>query len=207
MADIDRERWNERYRAGAYDFEPTAWLVGREALLRPRRHGPRALDLACGAGGNALYLAGLGYQVEAWDISDVALELLREELERRRAAGQRLMVMPRQVDLETALLPVSRFDLVLDRHFLERSLFPSMVAALRSEGVLVIQTFLRRGDADDRNPAYLLEPGELPAAFGQLEILDYQEDPTGGWAGLVARRPSDTSGVGASLGGLTLRGP
>jgi SAM-dependent methyltransferase len=207
MTDIDRERWNQRYRAGAYDFEPSAWLVAREALLRPRRQAARALDLACGAGRNALYLAGLGYEVEAWDISDVALELLRAELERRRAAGQLLVVKPCQVDLETAVLPVSGFDLVLDIHFLERSLFPSMVAALRSEGVLVVQTLLRRGDTDDRNPAYLLKTGELRAAFGRLEILDYQEDPAGGWAGLVARRPSETSATASRLDARRRRRP
>ena len=188
MARIDPERWNQRYRAGAYDFDPTAWLVARQALLRPRQAAARALDLACGAGRNALYLAGLGYRVDAWDISDVALELLRDELERRRAAGQPLVVVPRQVDLGTARLPVSTYDLVLDMHFLERSLFPSMMAALRAEGLLVVQTLMRRGDRDDRNPAFLLEPGELPKAFDGLSILEYQEDTEAGWAGLIARR-------------------
>ena len=190
MADSDRERWNQRYRAGAYDFEPTAWLVDRGSLLRPGRPAARALDLACGAGRNALYLAGLGYRVDAWDISDAALDLLRAELERRRAMGQSPAIAPLRVDLETASLPASAYDLVLTINFLERSLFASMAAALRSDGWLVVQTLMRRAAADDRNPAYLLEPGELRAAFPRLELVDYQEDPIGGWAGLVARRSS-----------------
>jgi hypothetical protein len=65
----------------------------------------------------------------------------------------------------------------------------SMVAALRPGGLLIVQTLMRYAGADERNPAYLLQPGELGSAFGRLEILDYQEDVTGGWAGLVARRP------------------
>lgn len=192
MADIDRQRWNQRYSAGAYDVEPTAWLVARKAVLRPRRPRAQALDLACGAGRNALYLAGLGYSVDAWDISDVALQLLRAELERRRASGQTLAVAPRRVDLETVTLPVSTYDLVLDVQFLQRSLFPSMTAALRTEGLLVVLTLMRRADADDRNPAYLLETGELRTVFRSLEVLEYEEDPAAGWAGLVARRPADS---------------
>jgi len=190
MTDTDRERWNQRYRAGAYDFDPTAWLVERRSLVQPRRPAARALDLACGAGRNALYLAGLGYSVDAWDISDVALDLLRAELERRRAAGQSLAITLLRVDLKTATLPGSAYDLVLTIHFLKRSLFASMGAALRSDGLLVVQTLMRRAAPDDRNPAYLLEPGELRAAFPRLELLEYQEDPIGGWAGLLARRPA-----------------
>jgi tellurite methyltransferase len=190
MADIDRERWNQRYRAGAFDFDPTAWLVERQSLLLPRRPAARALDLACGAGRNALYLAGLGYNVDAWDISDVALDLLRAEVERRRATGQSLNIAPLRVDLESASLPESAYDLVVTIHFLERSLFASMATALRSDGLLLVQTLMRRAAPDDRNPAYLLEPGELRAAFPWLELVEYQEDPIGGWAGLVARRPA-----------------
>jgi SAM-dependent methyltransferase len=193
MADSDRERWDQRYRAGAYDLDPTAWLVERQSLLLPRRPAARALDLACGAGRNALYLAGLGYKVDAWDISEVALDLLRAEVERRRATGQSLAIAPVRLDLETASLPESAYDLVLTVHFLERSLFASMAAALRSGGLLVVRTLMRRAVPDDRNPAYLLEPTELRAAFPRLEIVEYQEDPIGGWAGLVARRPAAAS--------------
>jgi tellurite methyltransferase len=168
-------------------------LVARKAVLRPRRPRARALDLACGAGRNALYLAGLAYSVDAWDISDVALRLLRAELELRHASGHTLAVAPLRVDLQTVSLPVATYDLVLDAHFLDRSLFPSMSAAIRSGGLLVVLTLMRRADADDRNPAYLLEPGELRTAFRSLEVLEYEEDPAAGWAGLVACQPTDST--------------
>ena len=188
MADIDRQHWNQRYRDGAYDFSPAAWLVKREALLRPTRLNARALDLACGVGRNSVYLAGLGYAVDAWDISDVGLNLLRAELARRRVAGQPLAVTPRQVDVDAAELPAAFYDLVLDACFLDRSLFPAMLSALRSGGLLVVHTLLRRTAEDDRNPDYLLEPGELRALTAGLDVVDAEEDPVGGWAGLVARR-------------------
>ena len=187
MARADRERWNERHRAGAYDFAPPGWLLARAELLRPAGLGARALDLACGSGRNALYLASLGYSVDAWDISEVALEQLGEELERRRAGGERLAVTPYQIDLDEALLPCSKYDLVLDAFFLDRSLFPGMATALRPEGLLLVHTLMRRSGADERNPAYLLEEGELRRSFPQLQTIEYAEDPREGWAHLVAR--------------------
>ena|SRR6266849_5232229 len=99
MNDADRERWNRRYSAAEIDARPSEWLLEHEALIRPRQPNLRALDLACGTGQNALYLARLGYQLDAWDISDVALDLLRAQLE---ASGKSLQVAPRQVDLDTA---------------------------------------------------------------------------------------------------------
>jgi tellurite methyltransferase len=191
MAEADRQRWNQRYRGGAYDFTPAAWLVEHTALVRPRRAGARALDLASGAGRNALYLAELGYSVDAWDIADAALEQLRAELGRRRSAGHRLEVVPRQVDLQAARLPVDAYDLVLDTDFLERGLFASMATALRPGGLLLVRTWLRRAANEERNPAYLLEPDELRMAFRYLETIEYAEDPVQGWASLVGRRSYD----------------
>ena len=155
------------------------------------------MDLACGAGRHALLLAELGYQVDAWDISDAGLALLRVELGRRLAAGQRLDVTPQQVDLETADLPVEAYDLVLDLYFLERRLFPQMVRALHPGGLLLVRTLMRRPTAEDRNPAHLLQPGELRATFTGLDVLEEQEDGDAGWAAIVARKP----------GGSALTGP
>jgi SAM-dependent methyltransferase len=155
------------------------------------------LDLACGAGRRTLLLAELGYQVDAWDISDTGLELLRAELGRRLAAGQHLDVTPQQVDLETADLPVAAYHLVLDMYFLERRLFQEMVRALRPGGLLLVCTLMRRPTAEDRNPAHLLRPGELRATFAGLDVLEEQEDGDAGWAAIVARKP----------GGSALTGP
>ena len=197
MSAADRERWNQRYRAGEHHPEPDPWLVQHGELIRARQPGARALDLACGAGRHTLLLAELGYQVDAWDISDAGLDLLRVELGRRLAAGQRLDVTPQQVDLETADLPVEAYDLVLDLYFLERRLFPQMVRALRPGGLLLVRTLMRRPTAEDRTPAYLLHPGELRATFTGLDVLEEQEDGDAGWAAIVARKP----------GGSALTGP
>src|SRR5438128_6254671 len=87
VPEADRQRWNQRYQQEHYDFTPAVWLTSLEASIRPRRPGSRALDLASGGGRHALYLAGLGFTVDAWDISDVGLEYLRAALVRRAVNG------------------------------------------------------------------------------------------------------------------------
>ena len=185
-------RWNQRYQAEGYEFTPSPWLREVDSLLRKHRVGARALDLACGGGRNALYLAELGYAVDAWDISDVGLSFLRDELSRRALAGRALPVDVRQVDLERAPLPAASYDLILDAHYLERALFPGMKHALRPGGRLLVHTFLYvpGGPNTTRlgNPAYALQPGELRTAFADLEILDLVEDPSSEQAHLLARR-------------------
>ncbi len=81
MSDADRDKWDARYRQGSYRARthPTELL----AEWLPRLPRGRALDVACGAGRNALYLAEAGYEVDAIDISSVALDRLREAAQTR----------------------------------------------------------------------------------------------------------------------------
>lgn len=183
MAKADRLRWNERYAAGEGDYPPVARLVQLEALIRPTGSA-LALDLACGAGRHALYLAGLGYTVDAWDVSDVGLErLLRSARER----GLAERVRARQVDLDDAQLPMGLYDLVLDTYFLDRRLFGPISAALKPGGLLFMETLLSTPQKPG-HPDYYLQPGELRTAFPDLTELFYQENTEEGWAALLARK-------------------
>lgn len=179
MANTDRERWNARYIAGDHPALPDAWLLAYGRLLKPTHAAARALDLACGTGRHSVWLADLGYSVDAWDISDVALHLLEPHP----------AIAPRQVDLETAHLETNTYDLILDAFFLHRGLLPQMIGALRGGGLLVVRTLLRRAGPDDRNPAYLLERGELSAVCADLEILLVDENAEQGVASIIARKP------------------
>lgn len=212
MARADRERWNRRYAdrfaRQAYEWTPTRWLAELGARLDPPRPGARALDLACGYGRNALWLAERGWQVDAWDLSDVGLNRLRAELAARAQAGRPLAVAPRQVDLDEATLPAEMYDLVLNVLFLDRRLFRDMAAALRPGGLLVFETFvdLPGGRQSEVSPAHLLQPGELRQAFEALglAIAEYDEDRVRGTARLLARRgrrPRDGQTGGAEAGG------
>jgi tellurite methyltransferase len=192
MSDADRIRWNTKHQERPYDFTPADWLTALDPRIRPQRPDARALDLACGSGRNSLYLARLGYSVDAWDVSDTAIASLEAEALRLRNNGERLDVAPRRVDLDSAVLPASRYDLVLDAYFLDRSLFPAIAEALRPGGLLIFQTFVRgtasASQRTPKDPAYVLQPGELLTAFPGLETLEYTEDAERGEVLLLARR-------------------
>ena len=157
--------------------------------------GGRALDVACGDGRNALFLAQLGYMVEAIDVSDVAIGALREATEAR---GLTMTIAPRVVDLERAPLPAGPYDVIVVTNYLQRDLFEALQDALAPGGLLVFET-LARCHVDELghsfNPAYLVEPGELARSLRRLEVVAQHEgvaDRSGeprGVAGIVARRP------------------
>ena len=199
MVAADRERWNRRYSEryaehGPGSGQPSRWLVEIEASLLPPCPGARALDLACGPGRNAIWLAEHGWTVDAWDLSDVGLAILGRELRERAAQGRPLAVEPRQVDLDTVELPPACYDLILNLLFLDRRLWPTMAAALRPGGLLVFETFvdLPGGRRSEVNPAHLLAPGELRTAFERLGLATVRYDEAGprGTARLLARTPT-----------------
>lgn len=185
----DRERWDARYaeRLRQPYPPPDEWLTMHRGLLDGR--GQRALDLACGWGQNALWLAEQGYEVDAIDISGVALARGREEAMRR---GVRVRFI--QADLDEYALPAAAYDLIVVFYYLERRLVPALRAALRPGGLLIYETFNQsvRAQRPDVDPRYLLETGELARFFADWEVLDYHEGRPGREAasGIVARRPA-----------------
>src|SRR5579883_995154 len=119
--------WDQHYSDPAnLDFTPAPLLVEVADQLPPGR----ALDLACGAGRNAIFLASLGWKVTAVDRSTVAIRLLRE-----RAAG--LTIDARVADLEAGgfVIEPSGYDLICDFHYLQRDLFPAIREGVRPGGV------------------------------------------------------------------------
>jgi SAM-dependent methyltransferase len=132
------------------------------------------LDVACGRGRHALWLARHGWCVTAVDRdADVLREL---ESEARR---QRLTITARVADLESgpAPLPDEAFDVIVAVHYLHRPLFPGLLAALRPGGVLVYETFTTAQAVRGKptNPDFLLRHGELRDLVSPLEILEWRE--------------------------------
>ncbi len=150
------------------DPAPAEVLRACAHLLPP---AGRALDLACGAGRNALFLARCGLQVNAWDRDARALELLR------RAAGQGQVVTELRDVVAHPPAPGS-FDVIVVSRFLERRLCPALIEALRPQGLLYYQTFTVEDPTGHgpRNPAFRLAPGELLRLFAPLRLLSYRED-------------------------------
>jgi tellurite methyltransferase len=147
-----------------------AWLTAHEALLG----GGRALDVACGRGRHALWLAERGYEVEAIDRDPAALVVLAEEAARR---GLPISTSQRDLEGAGATLARQRFDLIVVIHYLHRPLMPLLREALRPGGLLVYETFTVAQAARGKpsNPAFLLEPGELRRLVAPLQILVERE--------------------------------
>jgi SAM-dependent methyltransferase len=165
----DELRWDARHAAGTHDrgIEPTPFL--REHLdLIPR--GP-AVDLACGTGRNALFLAREGFDVLAVDVSGEALARLEE-----RAAAAGLSVATTRRDLSADGVPAGRWDLVVVTYFLDRALFGPIRSAIAAGGVLVYETYtVQHAERTGFNRRYCLEPGELLSAFAGMRVVAYRE--------------------------------
>jgi SAM-dependent methyltransferase len=116
---------------------PAQWLVQNRALL-VSTDGRRALDLAGGDGRNAAYLAQLGFEVDAVDISDVAIAALQTA-----AIDRYLAVNPYRIDLERDPLPGSNYNLIGQLNYLQRSLAEPLTRALAPGGILVVETVTR----------------------------------------------------------------
>jgi SAM-dependent methyltransferase len=177
----ERDKWDERYRRGAYEHRnhPTALL----AEWLPRLPRGAALDVACGAGRNALFLAAEGYRVDALDISAVGLE------RGRRAAAERgLALRWLCADLDepaAAALPAATYDLIVWVRYIHRGLLPHLIERLRPGGTLLCEQHLATDSdvAGPTNPAFRLQPGELLRSAARLRVLHHYEgaitDPDG----------------------------
>jgi len=166
MTEADRKRWNERHTT-----RPEMLADGPDDLLVLFRHllsGGDALDLACGLGQNALWLAEQGYRVDAVDISDVAIDRLRDETARRG-----LNVRAIRADLDDYTLPVAAYDLVIVFYFLDRRIAPNLAAALSPGGLMIYETFNVRHmvGRSGTKPTYFLEIGEMRQLFAELEVI------------------------------------
>lgn len=171
-----------------------AWGEGQQSSFAHLLERPTALDIACGTGRDAVYLALSGFEVDAWDILPDALERC-EEL----AARNCVSVNTIHCDVERdPAIPAASYDLVCCFNFLHRPLFSWILEAVRPGGLIVCETFVEPQRAIFGKPvraAHVLQSGELLAAFSSCEVLLYREGLAGPRryaASLIARRPSSS---------------
>jgi len=197
-SDNERERWNQKYREAS---GTETWTVPDPFLARafseyilplfPR--GGSALDLAGGAGRHAIWLAKQGWEVTLIDVSNAGVEQARhnagplashihfvvDDLARFKAA-------PTQFE--------AGFEVVMVFFYLERKIFSEIVKAVRPGGLLVYKSVTLaqlKLPGGPKDPAYLLQPGELVRLADGLQVLHYREEVAQkATAELVARKAS-----------------
>lgn len=177
--------WNARFAVSGPGAPCPPDLVADRLELIPVRG--RALDVACGRGTVAVWLARRGLDVDAVDAAPAGLALGRE-----LAAREGVDVTWHQADLDHGLPLGGPYDLVVCQRFRDTALHPLLAAALAPGGLLVITVL---SEVDDAPGRFRAPAGELAALVerADLEVLLHREG--GGEAGLVARRPAERAPV------------
>ena len=157
---MDIRGWDERHRQRSREREecnatPTQLVVKTAKRLQPGR----ALDLACGTGHDALWLASEGWRVTAVDGSVAAIQTLQAEAQRRQVA-----IETQVVDLEAGYhIAEGRWDLIVIAYYLQRTLLEQAKRGVAPGGVLMVIVHIT--EHGEEPTASRLSPGELARYF------------------------------------------
>ena len=169
---MDKDGWDRRYAGSEliWTAEANRFLAAEAADLP----AGRALDVACGEGRNAVWLAARGWDVTAVDFSQVGLDkgaLLADQ------GG--VSVRWLQADVVDWVPPPGAFDLVaiLYLHLEKaatRDVLRRAAAAVAPGGTLLVvghdPSNIEHGHGGPQNPAILMAPDEIADALGDLEV-------------------------------------
>ena len=166
------QKWNRIYAEAKLDESAVARVLQENIHLLPKTG--YALDVACGMGANAVFLARQGLTVDAIDISDVAINSLQSF-----ARANNLSINASKQDVVKTPIPKSRYDIVFVSHYLQRDLFPLLVSALKVGGLLIYQTFVQETTAHYSGPSnkdFRLAKNELLQLLAGFRLVVYREE-------------------------------
>ncbi len=171
MTNSVKQKWDKIYRQQSWGGHSALSVLTENAFLLPGTGN--ALDLACGQGANAIFLAKNGFHTDAWDISDIVIKQLQQY-----ADLADLNINAQEQDINTKLLVECSFNVIVVGYFLDRGLCDGIVAALKTGGLLFYQTYTREKSRPQGpvNPDYLLAENELLAQFDSLRVVFYREN-------------------------------
>jgi len=146
---------------------PSSWIVKFAPLIKSQG---LVLDLACGSGRHAKWLAQQGYQVDALDRDPIATSSMQG------IDGIRIQ----QTDLETTEPPSFEhsYDGIIVSRYLHRPLLTSLATILKPGGILIYETFMRGNERYGKpsNPDFLLMPDELLNTYSPLlNIISFEQ--------------------------------
>jgi len=192
-----RAHWNLKFERGEPSLtQPDPFFIAAYERFAAKAfpNAGVALDLACGLGRHALWLASRGWQVTASDVSDVAIEKVR------------LAAIQLNVKLDLCAVDASdyefepmRFDLVVLFYHVDRSIFPKIISSLKQGGLLICKARLHRNSATGATTVSNDSPdkGELPSLFPELQVMYHKERPVRerGVVEFVGRKSGNLSGL------------
>jgi SAM-dependent methyltransferase len=174
--DVEAERfWEDRYcrRGRVWSGRPNPVLVDVVGSLRPGT----ALDLGCGEGGDAIWLARQGWRVTAVDVSATALDRAVADA---ATAGVADGIDFRRHDLALTF-PSGEFDLVSAQYLHSPIEFPRVrvlqeaARAVRPGGLLLIVDHASVGPRSWTGPEQTLAPLDLSPVEWHTERLEARE--------------------------------
>ena len=179
MAQSDKEKWNKRYENNSISDRPIDIITKYVKEAK----GSKALDIAAGMGRHSKYLASIGFEVDALDISSLAILSLQDIPN----------IDAKEVDFDTYNLQKESYDLIICTYFLKRELFPQIIEALKVDGILIYETFVYHPNNEQvpSKRSFLLEEGELEKAFkDDLRLIESNEYWTETISGLKMKKAS-----------------
>jgi 2-polyprenyl-3-methyl-5-hydroxy-6-metoxy-1,4-benzoquinol methylase len=181
VSERDRIRWDKSYASSA---SPSVDAAGPASVFMPYLDifptAGRALDVACGQGLGAVWLAHRGLDVWGVDVSEMALDQARD-FARRNGVENRCRFDV--IDLDHGLPTGPTVDVIYCNRFRDHRLDHSMIERLAPRGLLAITALSQVGGTPG---PFRVAPGELRTAFADLELV--AADEGGGQAWLLARR-------------------
>jgi SAM-dependent methyltransferase len=191
-----RAHWDLKYEQGLTSLtQPDPFFISAYGQFVDQSfpNAGVALDLACGLGRHALWLAGRNWRVSAVDLSAVAIGKLSQAALELNVNLDLLVGDAAEYKFESR-----RFDLIVLFYHLDRDIFPKVVSALKPGGLLISKMSLQ-WDSDGRLPGVSANPlgrNELPLLVPELQVLYQKERPVRGRGVVefIGRKSGDAAG-------------
>ncbi|HIO92134.1 MAG TPA: methyltransferase domain-containing protein [Leucothrix mucor] len=168
MNKVKQQKWDDCYKNADIATAAAATILKNNAHLLPST--AHALDVACGRAGNAQFLANKGFTVDAFDFSPNVIAALKHFVPDS--------INPQLWNSESDTLRQAHYDVIVVSYFLQRDLFPALIAALKEGGLLFYQTWSQQcvDSSGPSNPDFRLQRGELLSLCTDLRIVYYREE-------------------------------
>jgi len=165
----DKIKWDEKYKQNPDLLKKRPASQKLIQVLNHISQG-KVLEIACGTGRNSIYLAQNGFDIDAFDISSVALNTLNEKGFSN--------IHTKQVDLEKYPLPNDYYNLIVMTNYLDRELIPTLCSSLKKDGFIFIETYMEHPSNTKKhsNNNFLLQANELKTFFNtDFQVIEYDE--------------------------------